>query len=141
MLHHTVLPQTRTKPGVTVATAIQPLLKRMPFPSRAGEEQKQSVSGSVPCTRAPHKSPLWKGKAAPLHCRGKKRVLFSLRLKYAVGSVCAETQMHVLCDRLLQQPGQPRLIKDHRFPPRWAPENSASDFYIASKNNNALYNV
>lgn len=108
------------------------------FPSRGGAE---AIGVSVPCSRAPHKSPLWKHRAALLCSWGRKRVLFSLGLRYTTGSICTETQTHVLWDGLLRQPGQPRLIKDHRFPPHQATENSASNFYIALKINGALYNV
>lgn len=108
------------------------------FPSRGGAE---AVGVSIPCSQAPRKSPLQKGRAALLCSWGRKQELFSLGLRYAAESVCAETQMHVLWDGLVRQPGQPGLIKDHRFPPHRAPENSTSDFYIATKTNNALYNV
>ena len=139
MLHQTVLPQTRIKPGATVTTAVPPFLKMNPFHSLSS--QAEVISVSVPCSQAPHKSLLWKSRAIPLCSWGRKQELFSLGLRYAARSVCAETQMHVLWDGLLRQPRQPGLIKDLRFPPCQAPENSTSDFYNALKSNDALHNV
>lgn len=138
MLHHPVLSPTRTKARCHCDNCSSAFTENEHFSFPFFPSRGEAEVISVPHSRVPHKSPLWKGRAARLCSWGRKQVLFSLGLRYTAGSIRAETQTPMLWDRLLRQPG---LIKDHRFPPCQAPENSASDFYIAWKGNDALYNV